>query len=311
MRSPDPPDGTTRYRVRHVTHYRYQASVELAHHLLHLEPRPMPERQDFAWSLAVEPSPAATARHLDCFGNPVTYVAIEAPHDALRISSELEITVRRPPAVDLAATPPWEQVRDAIAAAPDEAAPDEAARGAAAFAYASARIPPLAALSAYAGVSFPPAAAIGTAASDLASRIHRDFVFDPVATNVSTPLATVLVNRRGVCQDLAHVAIGCLRAVGLSARYVSGYLRTIPPAGSPRPRGADASHAWVSVWCGQDGWIDFDPTNGQTNPLDYVTIAWGRDFDDVSPARGILFGGGGHSVAVEVDVEPVDEAAHC
>ncbi|HUZ75857.1 MAG TPA: transglutaminase family protein [Stellaceae bacterium] len=288
-----------RYRVHHVTQYRYAANVELAHHLLHLEPRPLPERQTSAWSLAVEPAPAVTARHFDCFGNPATYLAIERPHDALRISSELDITVRAPPDVDPAATAPWEQVRNAITVAPDPAA-----RGAAAFAYPSARIPPLPALAAYARSSFPPGGAIGASVRDLVARIHSDFVFDPVATNASTPLADVLVTRRGVCQDLAHVAIGCLRAVGLSARYVSGYLRTIAPAGSPQPRGADASHAWIAVWCGADGWVDFDPTNDRADPLDYVTVAWGRDFADVSPARGVLFGGGGHSVAVMVDVAP-------
>jgi transglutaminase-like putative cysteine protease len=301
MPSPGRPDGTMRYRVRHETHYSYAANVELAHHLLHLEPRALGERQTGTWSLAITPTPAATAPHLDCFGNPVTYFAIETPHDALQISSWLDITVRAPPPLDLDATPPWQVVRDAVATAPDAAA-----REAAAFAYPSARIPLLPALAAYAQQSFAPEATIGAAVRDLVARIHRDFVFDPVATNASTPLADVLATRRGVCQDLAHAAIGCLRAVGLSARYVSGYLRTIAPAGMPQPRGADASHAWVSVWCGRDGWVDFDPTNDRAVPLDYVTVAWGRDFEDVSPARGVLLGGGGHSVAVMVDVEPVD-----
>jgi transglutaminase-like putative cysteine protease len=303
MPSRVPPDeraAVRHYRVRHVTRYRYQPSVELSQHLLHLEPRPLPGRQQARWSLAVEPTPSVTAKHLDCFGNPVTYLAIQEPHDALTLTSDLAIEVRAAAAVDLAATPSWESLRAALAAAAAGAAVE-----AAEFAHESSRVPLVDELLGYAVPSFPAGRPIGLAARDLALRIHDDFVFDPAATTVATPLGEVLATRRGVCQDLAHVGIGALRALGLAARYVSGYLRTHPPPGRPRLRGSDMSHAWISVWCGGGLWLDLDPTNDKTTPLDYVTVAWGRDFGDVSPARGILFGGGSHTLDVMVDVEPV------
>ncbi len=300
MPLPAPPDNVRRYRVRHVTRYEYQESVELAQHVLHLEPRSVPQRQTAAWSLVVTPEPAVVARHLDSFGNPVTYLSLQEPHVFLQIASEIEVEVRSIPALDFVATPSWEAVASALAVASDAAA-----RRAAAFAHSSPRIPLSSALRDYGAASFVPGRPIGEAAVDLVHRIYQDFVFDPVATTVTTPLADVLNSRRGVCQDLAHVAIGCLRAWGLAARYVSGYLRTIPPEGGAPLQGADASHAWISIWCGGDCWLDIDPTNDQTASLDYMTVAWGRDYDDVSPARGILFGGRDHTLAVMVDVEPM------
>ena len=160
-------------------------------------------------------------------------------------------------------------------------------------------------LTEYAKVSFTPGRPIAEAAFDLITRIHQEFVFDPVATTIATPLAEVLATKRGVCQDFAHLTIGCLRGLGLAARYVSGYLRTVPPPGKPRLVGADASHAWVSVWCGGDLWLDLDPTNGMRGSTDMVTLAWGRDYDDVSPMRGVLIGSGSQDLTVEVDVEPL------
>lgn len=297
---PDEPQGARRHRVRHVTRYDYQESVELAQHLLHLEPRPLPLRQSASWSLSVSPEPSVVATHSDSFGNPVTYLALQEPHSALQIISEMEVEVRAA-ADDGAVAAPWESVAAALAAAADDAA-----RDAAAFAYASPRVPALAALSDYGGRSFAPGRPIGEAALELVRRVHADFVFDPVATTVSTPLAEVLQRRRGVCQDLTHVVIGCLRGLGLAARYVSGYLRTIPPAGGTRLVGSDASHAWIALWCGGDCWLDLDPTNNRAASLDHVTVAWGRDYGDVSPVRGVLFGGRSHRLTVMVDVEPVD-----
>jgi transglutaminase-like putative cysteine protease len=144
------------------------------------------------------------------------------------------------------------------------------------------------------------------AAIDLMHRVHKDFTFDPEATTVATPMAEVMRKRRGVCQDFAHVMVGCVRAMGLPARYVSGYLRTLPPPGQPRLVGADVSHAWASVWCGPVGWLDLCPTNDCIVNRDFITVAWGRDYDDVSPARGILVGGAGHGLTVSVDVEPLE-----
>lgn len=301
MSSPGPHECVTRYRVRHVTRYRYDDSAVLAHHALHLEPRALPGQRNARWRLEVEPTPAVTARHVDCFGNPVTYVALQEPHEGLSIAAEMEVEVTPLPPLDLAATPPWEEVRAQIAAAQD--APS---REAASFAFASPRVPYLPALVDFAAPSFPPGRAIGEAAADLAARIHRDITFDAGATTVATPLADVLAGRRGVCQDFAHLGIGCLRALGLAARYVSGYLRTMPPPGAPRRQGADASHAWMSVWCGDGTWLDLDPTNPEASRSDHVTLAWGRDYGDVSPVRGVLFGGGRHSLAVMVDVVPIE-----
>jgi transglutaminase-like putative cysteine protease len=169
-------------------------------------------------------------------------------------------------------------------------------------------IPELPELGEFARPSFPAGRPIAAACLDLKSRIHREFVYDPVATTITTPLVEVLAQRRGVCQDFAHLAIGCLIALGIPARYVSGYLRTTPPDGKPRLVGADASHAWLSVWCGGTTWLDLDPTNDHANPSDFVTIAWGRDYQDVSPMRGVLLGGGSQKLVVEVDVEPLGNA---
>jgi len=296
--------GAIRYRVRHVTDYRYQTSVVLAHHLLHLKPRVASDQVNAAQRIMITPKPLVTAEHDDCFGNPATYIAIQEPHIGFTIESELEVE-RKPPlvAIDLAITPPWEVLRDRVATATERPA-----RLAAAFAYPSPRIASSPAIRAYAGQSFKSGLPIGVAASALMKRIHEEFVFDPSATTVATPVDQVLAARRGVCQDFAQLQIACLRSLGLPARYVSGYLRTKAPEGAPRLQGADASHAWVSVWCGGELWLDLDPTNDQLVGGDYITLAWGRDYDDVSPVRGVLFGGGANQLTVQVDVEPIMSA---
>jgi transglutaminase-like putative cysteine protease len=313
MSSPDKPDsakiggtpaGAVRYRVRHVTDYRYQRNVVLAHHLLHLKPRDLSDQVSGAQRIMITPKPLVTAEHVDCFGNLTTYIAIQQPHIGLTIESELEVERKPPAAIDPAATPPWEELRDRLASASDRGA-----RLAAAFAYASPRIAPSPALLAYAAPSFSAACPIGVAASHLMQRIHKDFVFDPSATTVATPVDQVFAARRGVCQDFAQLQIACLRALGLPARYVSGYLNTTAPEGVPRLQGADASHAWLSVWCGGEAWLDLDPTNDQLAGSDYITIAWGRDYGDVSPVRGVLFGGGANQLTVKVDVETLAPAS--
>ncbi|HMP07581.1 MAG TPA: transglutaminase family protein, partial [Lacipirellulaceae bacterium] len=164
-------------------------------------------------------------------------------------------------------------------------------------------------LTAYAAVSFPPGRPVVDALRDLTARIHREFRFDPRSTHVNTPLADVLRERRGVCQDFAHLAVGALRAMGLPGRYVSGYLRTTAPPGKPRLVGADASHAWAACWCGDLGWVDFDPTNNCLVDADHITVAWGRDYGDVCPIQGVFVGGGEHAMGVSVDVVPQDAAS--
>jgi len=296
-----------RYRIRHTTTCDYTDEIQHAQHTLHLNPRALP-RQTFTKNLiTIDPPAARLVEHVDYFGNPITYLAMEVPHRKLMIRVDFEVDVAPAPDDDLALTPPWEQIQDAV-----RAPPDALAKHSNLFAFASTMIPPLSGLVEYAMPSFTPGRPIGEVAFDLIKRIHQEFVFDPVATTIATPLGEVLTSKRGVCQDFAHLAVGCLRGMGLAARYVSGYLRTIPPQGRPRLVGADATHAWVSVWCGGDMWLDLDPTNGVRGNTDMITLAWGRDYDDVSPMRGVIIGGGSQSLKVEVDVEPlspVPEAA--
>jgi transglutaminase-like putative cysteine protease len=273
----------------------------LAHHVLHLRPREQPAQRLKSYQLKLTPQPSLQNDHVDYFGNPTTYIAIQEPHKSLVVQSEIEIEVSPPPALDTDATPRWEQVLEQV-----RVGEGHASLRASRFAYASPQVPILPDLLSYALPSFPAGRPIAAAATELSQRIFEDFTFDSVATTISTPLAEVLAERRGVCQDFAHLAIGCLRAVGLPARYVSGYLRTVPPPGSPRLIGADASHAWFAVWCGGDLWLDLDPTNGTPGSADLITLAWGRDYHDVSPVRGVLVGGGSQDLVVEVDVEPID-----
>lgn len=297
---------STRYRCRHVTAYSYGDPVGVSHLVAHLAPRPHPRQTGRAVSLKLDPAPAVAVDRLDWFGNPVTYAAIQEPHLALTVTAEIEVEVRPPAPFDPAATPAWETVRAAAAAGAETAE----------FLFASPRVPvPDAALAAFATAEFAPGRPVAAAALDLMARIHRDFAFDPAATTVSTPVREVLERRRGVCQDFAHLLIGALRSLGVPARYVSGYLRTLPPesaTGEPTDwRGAAASHAWVQVWCGDPeaggiGWLDLDPTNGVMAGMDHVTLAWGRDYDDVCPLRGVIVGGGAHSLCVDVRVEPLD-----
>jgi transglutaminase-like putative cysteine protease len=289
-----------RYRIRHSTRYRYVSDILLAHHLLHLKPRERGRQHCLVHRMSIEPPPTIIAEHLDYFGNPVVYLAIEAPHRKLIVRTELEIEVSPQRLPDLEKTPPWETIVARIRAADD--APAVAANR---LAYPSSLVPLLPELESYVRPSFPAGRPIAAASFDLIERIYSDFQFDPVATTIATPLAEVAAMRRGVCQDFAHLAVGCLRALGLAARYVSGYLRTLPPPGLPRLIGADASHAWLSVWCGDALWLDLDPTNGRIGSTDFITLAWGRDYDDVSPLRGVLVGGRGERLDVEVDVEPL------
>lgn len=292
-----------RYRVRHATAYDYGEDVPVSHHLLHLTARPHPRQHVRRSQLTVEPVPAVRSDRVDYFGNTVTYVAVQEPHRSFTVIAESEVEVFDRPPLDPTATAPWELVRDGLRAL---SGPDDGAE-ITQYCFDSALIASSPTLLDYARVSFTPGRPVAVAAIDLMTRINREFAFDPTATTVATPIAEVMHNRRGVCQDFAHVIIGCFRAVGLPARYVSGYLRTLPPPGRERLVGADVSHAWASVWCGAAGWLDVCPTNACVANRDFITIAWGRDYDDVSPARGILVGGAGHGLSVSVDVEPVED----
>lgn len=292
-----------RYRITHITTYDYTQPVSLCQNVAHLFPRECRGQRAVESVLVISPDPAVIDERADYFGNPVHYFTIQEPHRRLRVEAvhRVEITPTAPPCPE--ATPAWESVRDQLAA--DR---DPALLGAYQFTFDS----PCAAADpqyvAYAAPSFAPGRPILEAARDLTHRIHAEFTYDPRATTASTPVAEVFARRRGVCQDFAHLQLACLRSLGLAARYVSGYLATAAPPGEPRLVGADATHAWVSLFCGDAGWVSLDPTNDLIPADRHVLLAWGRDYDDVSPLKGVILGGGNHTLRVEVDVNPVEES---
>ena len=288
--------------VTHETRYDYAARVSLSQHLAHLRPREMPGQRVDAAQIEIEPAPSHWTKGTDVFGNARDAFALYAPHQALRVVATSRVTLDAPARTTArsdAQSEPWERVADACryrAGRPYVPASE--------FVFGSPFVPPLAALHEYGAPSMTADRPLLAAARDLMQRIHADFIYDGDATEVHTPLADVLDARRGVCQDFAHLMIGMLRAFGLPARYVSGYLLTLPPPGQDRLLGADASHAWVSAWCPPLGWVDFDPTNallpGEGNT--HVTLAVGRDYGDVIPLRGVIRGGGEHTLSVAVSV---------
>ena len=367
--------------MRHRSRYRYARQVQLSYHALHLTPRSLPQQRVLGSRITAQPAPASVDAGHDYFGNPLSFLTLTEPHDQLVVDMQSEVDVRfpEPPAE----TPPWEAVREAVAACAD---PELAA--AAEFAYPSAMATPDAAIAAYAAACFPPGMPVLAGARELTRRIHADFAYDPGATSIATPLSAVMQARRGVCQDFAQVQIAGLRALGLAARYVSGYIRNDRSAGlelatsvaglagrgghdaadaapgrqagshpgaqaraaAERPGaartgigaaaearmaslaggpaeggaaeggaadqdsaadspdgfvGADASHAWVSVFCPGAGWVQFDPTNDLVVRESHIVLAWGRDYRDVSPISGILMGGGEHTLDVEVSVRAI------
>ena len=290
------------YRVRHTTVYAYGQPVSLCHNLIHLTPRHTARQRCLATALEVTPHPAVQSSHVDFFGNLAHLLTIQEPHRSLTLTARHTVDVAPFVPPPLEETPPWEAVRERLARPGDAEA-----LGASQFVFDSLSVQAFAALADYAAPSFRPGRPVLDAVLDLTRRIHADFAYDPTATTVATPLAEVLATRCGVCQDFAHLQIGCLRSLGLAARYVSGYLLTQPPPGQARLVGADASHAWPSVWCAGDGWVDVDPTNNQVPSDRHVTLAWGREYDDVSPIKGVILGGGDHSVSVAVDVVPEAE----
>ncbi len=296
------------YVVVHETRYAYEYPVGLSRQIVHLTPRAMPYQTCTKHVLDITPRAEILARAEDVFGNPTTSFVIEADHASLVVRAEswVEIRDRRLPADD--ASPPWETVRDRLAyraGSKPRAADLEATR----FLFESTRVRNKRELAAWAAGCFPKGAPLLVGVRALMHKIHDELVFDPKATTVSTPVMEVFERRRGVCQDFAHLMLSCLRSLGLAARYVSGYILTKPPPGRTRLVGADASHAWVSVYCPDVGWVDADPTNRMFPSLEHVTLGWGRDYDDVIPLRGVLLGGGQHELAIEVTVCPASEAA--
>jgi transglutaminase-like putative cysteine protease len=293
-----------RYHVSHTTIYDYSEPVSLCHNVLHLRPREAPRQTCLSQKLSIAPEPRGLQNRSDYYGNPIVLFTIQEPHRRLSVTSESRFDVRPTPQIEVEGSMPWEEVRETLRTDRSPGALD-----AYRFVFTSQYVPRNQALADYAAPSLAPGRPVLMAALDLTHRIHREFRYDNKATTLSTPLHQVLAERRGVCQDFAHLAIGCLRSVGLAARYVSGYVLTHPAPGQPRLVGADASHAWVSVYCPRIGWVDFDPTNDLIPSDQHITLAWGRDFDDVSPVKGVILGGGGHRMTVSVDVAPIETRA--
>ncbi len=290
------------YKVRHVTTYTYSTPVLVAHHIAHLTPRAIPWQVCRRSSLRIRPQPTEMESHgSDYFGNPISFFTLHDQHRKLAVEalSRVDLKPRNYPAAE--ETLRWESVVDVL-----EGARTPELLEAREFCFPSPFVTTSEALTAYAVPSFPSNRPILAGLLDLMHRIHRDFTYDPEATTVATPLERVLADRRGVCQDFAHLGIACLRSMGLSARYVSGYLLTRPPPGKSKLKGSDASHAWLSAFVPGTGWVDIDPTNDRVADLEHVTTAWGRDFDDVSPLKGVVLGGGEQSLKVAVDVEPIE-----
>ena len=289
------------YRVKHVTTYRYGDPVLLAHHLAHLTPRQTPHQTCLRAQLRITPQPSEIDESgIDYYGNPTAFFGLRDPHGTLtvQVTSKVEVRPRDLPTAEDGA--PWAGPADPLAGLSGEILVEVAD-----FCFDSPFAPLSPDVRAYAEASFVAGRPLMGCLFDLNKRIRNDFAYDPTATTLATPLSQVLAQKRGVCQDFAHLFIACARAMGLPARYVSGYLLTKPPPGKQKLRGSDASHAWVSVFVPEFDWVDFDPTNDCLPDLEHVTLGWGRDFDDVSPLRGVVLGGGEHRLKVGVDVEPI------
>jgi len=289
------------YRIVHRTTYKYKYPVSVGNHVACLKPRALPHHQLAQSELHIQPRPATRTERADFFGNRLCFFTIQEPHRELVVEARSKVIMEGTPASGPQVPLPWE---DAARSFPNDHTP--AGLEAYQFGFESPRIRVRSEFADYALQSFTPRRPLQEALLDLTARIHKDFRFDSKVTNVRTPTEEVFKKRRGVCQDFAHLQIACLRSLNLAARYVSGYLRTYPPPGQPRLVGADASHAWVSAYCPGIGWLDMDPTNNLVPSSGHVTLAWGRDYSDVSPLRGLILGGGSHTLKVAVDMEPLD-----
>lgn len=293
-------------RELHVTHdttTRYEARVAVACHVAHLVPCTTARQQVEEFDLLIDPLPSQRSIGSDVFGNARLCFALYVPHESLQVRSTFRARLVQAPLPDPSASMAWDAVATGL-----RYHAGAAFEPAAQFAYASPFVPLLPELRSYAAPSFAPRRPLLDGAIELMRRIHADFAYQGGVTQISTPLAEVFEQKRGVCQDYAHVMIGCLRALGLPARYVSGYLLTQPPEGQERLLGADASHAWVSVWCPTLGWNELDPTNNVRVDTSHITLAVGRDYGDVMPLRGVIQGGGEHTLTVKVSVVPMSGA---
>lgn len=300
--------------ISHTTTYRYDPRVNTAQHMAHLMPRTTPAQDVRQSSLEIAPHPATRRDAVDVYGNHRTFFSLPHAHDLLHIEANSTVCTHAPAYSEsqVMQTPAWEKVGSHFQYHAG-AAWDEATE----FSFASHHVQMHAEFAQYARTSFTPQRPVLEAAIDLMQRLHHDLTYASQSTDIHTPALEALTQRRGVCQDFAHIMLSCLRTLGLAGRYVSGYLLTEPPDGQPRLIGSDASHAWVSLYVptphAQGQWFDLDPTNNRwglsTPGEDYVCLAWGRDFSDVSPVRGVIHGGASHTLEVGVTVSPLDEPA--
>ena len=290
-----------KFAIRHLTTYEYASSVTYSHCALRLLPIDEPGQHVEDSGLAIDPLPAETGERICFFQNRVTSITIDAPHRELKIEARSSVVVSRDPPTPSEATTGWEAVREAAFATLELGSGSPAH-----YLYPSRFVPRFQPAAAYARESFGQGRSALAGAAELMHRIRADFRYDSKATVVSTPLWEAFEKRRGVCQDFAHIMIAGLRGIGVPAAYVSGYIRTIPPEGKPRLEGADATHAWVSAWCGDKlGWVGFDPTNACMIGNDHIVLARGRDYADISPISGIVLGAREQEIVVKVDVIPV------
>jgi transglutaminase-like putative cysteine protease len=293
------------YRIRHLTEYEYQQPVSLCYNLAHLQPRNTSYQNCLSSKLQISPMPAYSRKRKDYFGNNIVHFSIEVPHRKLSVEITSDIRIdegRASPELNLDLGSTCAQALEALKT--NQTKSTLVARE---FVLDSPMIKAMDALRDYAAPSFTHDRPLLSAARDLTHRIFTDFTYDPTFTTVATPLSDVLEHRRGVCQDFAHLAIGCLRALGYPARYVSGYLETLPPPGQVKMVGSDASHAWFSLYSPEEGWFEFDPTNDNMPAEQHITTAWGRDYSDVAPLRGVLFDGGKpQAPRVAVDVQRLE-----
>lgn len=289
------------YQINHRTTFAYSQPVAISHHVLRLAPRAHPRQHCLQSTILIEPAPTIRSEYQDFFGNPMVHLTVQEPHPQLIVYANSQVDVLAPTPIAVESSPPWDQVTHCLEKA-NHAATLDAQR----FAYDSPYIMSEDAVYDFAKSDFPPDRPLLDGVMALTTRIFTEFVYAGGVTDVSTPVKEVLATRKGVCQDFAHLEIACLRSLGLPARYVSGYLLTHPPEGKEKLVGADATHAWLSVWCPDYGWVDFDPTNNLIPRDEHITFAWGRDYGDVSPINGFMVGGGEHTLTVEVDVNAVD-----
>lgn len=294
-----------RYLLRHTTHYQYSGAVTLSHNEARILPRVLPWQDCSNTQLVITPIPDRMRERTDFFGNRVVYFSIESLHESLDVSVTSEIVTRPRASADIFSNINWEQAVDELRYDPRQTNRDTL--DARLYALSSPFIFQSPGLADYARGSFTPGRNLVDAVLDLNQRIFSEFTYDPEFTTLATPLHDVLASKRGVCQDFAHLGIGCLRSMGLSARYVSGYMETLPPPGQQKLLGADATHAWLAVFVPGWGWLELDPTNGCVPDERYIILGWGRDFADVTPLKGVMTGGGDHTLSVAVDVLPQQE----